>query len=86
MLLSCGIQKTFTLTRNAQIWPRTLNTLLGGTPGFIYLVVADMGGETGLGLDFVNGYAFLERFYTAYDTANKRIGFGVTPFTYARLN
>ncbi|KAF8345438.1 aspartic peptidase A1 [Amanita rubescens] len=78
--------KTFTLTRNAQIWPRALNPYLGGIPGVIYLVVADIGGPTGLGLDFVNGYSFLERFYTAYDTANKRIGFGVTPFTYARVN
>jgi saccharopepsin len=30
------------LTPNAQIWPRALNTAIGGKAGSIYLVVADV--------------------------------------------
>ncbi|KAG6837334.1 hypothetical protein H0H93_011429 [Arthromyces matolae] len=76
----------FELTANAQLWPRSLNTAIGGSASNIYLVVADIGSNTGSGLDFINGYAFLERFYTVFDTANKRIGFATTPFTTATTN
>jgi hypothetical protein len=31
-----------TLTPNAQIWPRALNTFIGGSPDKIYLVIADV--------------------------------------------
>jgi hypothetical protein len=30
------------LTPNAQIWPRALNTAIGGDPESIYLIVADV--------------------------------------------
>ncbi|KAJ7675325.1 aspartic peptidase domain-containing protein [Mycena rosella] len=70
---------TYALTPNAQIWPRSLNTAIGGTASSIYLVVADWGSNSGEGLDFINGYAFLERFYSVFDTANKRVGFATTP-------
>ncbi|KAM6496764.1 aspartic peptidase A1 [Amanita muscaria] len=78
--------KTYSLTPNAQIWPRSLNSAIGGRSSSIYLIVADIGTLTGNGLDFINGYTFLERFYTVYDTANKRIGFATTPFTTATSN
>ncbi|KAJ7361452.1 aspartic peptidase A1 [Mycena albidolilacea] len=77
---------TYALTPNAQIWPRSLNTAIGGTASSIYLVVADWGANSGEGLDFINGYAFLERFYSVFDTANKRIGLATTPFTTATTN
>ncbi|KAG6840770.1 hypothetical protein C0991_004555 [Blastosporella zonata] len=77
---------TFEFTANAQLWPRSLNTAIGGSASNIYLVVADIGTSTGAGLDFINGYAFLERFYTVFDTANKRVGFATTPFTTATTN
>ncbi|KAG6842466.1 hypothetical protein C0991_007596 [Blastosporella zonata] len=77
---------TFEFTANAQLWPRSLNTAIGGSASNIYLVVADIGTTTGAGLDFINGYAFLERFYTVFDTANKRVGFATTPFTSATTN
>ncbi|KAJ7878605.1 aspartic peptidase A1 [Mycena leptocephala] len=77
---------TYALTPNAQIWPRSLNTAIGGTASRIYLVVADWGSNSGEGLDFINGYAFLERFYSVFDTANKRIGLATTPFTTATTN
>ncbi|KAJ7201370.1 family A1 protease [Mycena pura] len=78
--------KTFALTPNAQIWPRSLNTAIGGTAGKIYLIVADIGSVSGLGLDFINGMTFLERFYSVYDTANKRVGIATTPRTTATTN
>ncbi|KZT43813.1 acid protease [Sistotremastrum suecicum HHB10207 ss-3] len=77
---------TFELTPNAQLFPRSLNTQIGGTAGNNYLVVASIGTPTGEGLDFINGYAFLERFYSVFDTANKRVGFATTPFTTATSN
>ncbi|THU97135.1 acid protease, partial [Dendrothele bispora CBS 962.96] len=60
--------RTFSMTPNAQIWPRHLNTMLGGEPGKIYSIVADLGSPNGSGLDFINGFGFLQRFYSVYDT------------------
>lgn len=51
-------QKTYSLTPNAQIWPRSLNTKIGGKDGSIYLVVSDLG-STAAGINFINGYTFL---------------------------
>ena len=45
---------TFELTPNAQIWPRALNSTIGGEEGRIYLVAADLGSESGQGLDFIS--------------------------------
>lgn len=50
---------TYTLTPNAQIWPRSLNTALGGNAKSIYLIIGDIGTISGEGLDFINGYVFL---------------------------
>jgi len=77
---------TQTLTPNGQIWPRALNTAIGGTTSRVYLIVANLGTPSGEGFDFVNGYTFLERFYTVYDTANSRVGFATTPKTTATTN
>ncbi|KAI0257081.1 aspartic peptidase A1 [Lactifluus subvellereus] len=78
--------RTFELTPNAQIWPRALNAFIGGTTDSIYLVVNDIGTPTGAGLDFINGYTFLERFYSVFDTGKHRIGLATTPFTKATCN
>jgi hypothetical protein len=43
----------FELTANAQIWPRALNSTLGGDANKIYLVAADLGSNSGSGLDFI---------------------------------
>ena len=80
------LQATFELTANAQLWPRSLNTDIGGVAGLIYLIVNDLGSPSGEGLDFINGYGFLERFYSVFDTANKRVGLATTPFTHATTN
>ena len=80
------LQTTFELTPNAQIWPRALNSEIGGTAGVIYLIVGDLRRNSGQGLDFVNGQTFLERFYSVFDTANQRVGLATTPFTDATTN
>ena len=77
---------SFGLTANGQIWPRTLNTFIGGSSSSIYLVVNDLGSPSGSGLDFINGYTFLERFYSVYDTTNNRVGLATTSFTTATTN
>ncbi|KAJ7785099.1 aspartic peptidase domain-containing protein [Mycena maculata] len=77
---------TYSLTPNAQIWPRALNSAIGGNSNSIYLVVSDLGSPSGEGLDFINGFAFLERFYSVFDTGNQQVGFATTPFTTATTN
>ncbi|KAI0643937.1 acid protease [Trametes meyenii] len=77
---------TFELTANAQIWPRALNTAIGGNANSVYLIVGDIGTRSGQGLDFINGLTFLERFYAVFDTANSRVGIANTPFTTATTN
>lgn len=42
--------------------------------------------ESGQGLDFINGYAFLERFYSVYDTTNQRVGLAPTENTFSVIN
>jgi len=77
---------TFELTPNAQMWPRSLNTFIGGEANSTYLVVSDLGSVSGAPeLNFVAGYTFLERFYTVYDTDHNRVGIANTNFTYATI-
>ncbi|KAG1820843.1 aspartic peptidase domain-containing protein [Suillus subaureus] len=77
---------TYELTPNGQIWPRSLNSAIEGTTDGIYLIVSSTGSLSGSGLDFTNGYCFLERFYSVYDTTNSRVGFATTKYTYATTN
>ncbi|KAG6327917.1 hypothetical protein ID866_11172 [Astraeus odoratus] len=78
--------KTYALTPNGQIWPRSLNTAIGGSTSYVYLMVADSQTDSGSGLDFTNGQAFHERFYVVYDADNSRVGFATTPYTDATAN
>jgi len=77
---------SYDLSPNAQIWPRSLNVAIGGSADSIYLVVGDIGSSLGSGLDFINGYTFLERYYSIFDTANGRVGFALTAHTNATTN
>ncbi|KAI9070304.1 family A1 protease [Trametes sanguinea] len=77
---------TFEFTPNAQIWPRALNTVIGGTTDAIYLVINDIGTPSGEGLDFIDGMTFLERFYYVFDIANSQVGLANTAFTHATTN
>ncbi|KIM81522.1 hypothetical protein PILCRDRAFT_8583 [Piloderma croceum F 1598] len=76
----------YPLSQNAQIWPRALNNLIGGQDGSIFLIVSDLGEAPGTGFDFVDGFAFLQRFYSVFDTTNKQIGLAFTPDTFALSN
>ncbi|KAH9934569.1 aspartic peptidase A1 [Epithele typhae] len=76
----------YELIPNAQIWPRALNPAIGGAPDSVYLIVADMGSVSGLGLDFINGMAFLERYYMVYDVGGSRAGLAQTANTFSEIN
>jgi len=77
---------TYEFPPNACIWPRSLNSDIGGSAGNIYLIIKDIGATSGHGLDFILGVKFLERFYSVYDTTNARVGFATTSFTSATSN
>ncbi|QRV79816.1 aspartyl protease [Ceratobasidium sp. AG-Ba] len=78
---------SYEFTPNAQLWPRALNTALGGKADAYYSVVGALSDfEADSGSSFINGYVFLERFYTAYDQSKRRIGFATTPATYSNVN
>ncbi|OCH86421.1 aspartic peptidase A1 [Obba rivulosa] len=76
----------FEFTPDAQIWPRSLNSQIGGSDDNIYIMVGDNGSPSGSGLDFTNGLAWLERFYFVYDSGNNQAGFANTPFTNSTSN
>jgi cathepsin E len=80
------MQVTHEFTANAQLWPRALNTAIGGNTNNIYLIVGSIGTPSGEGFDFVDGMVFLERFYSVFDSANGSVGFASTPFTTATTN
>ncbi|KAG1825025.1 acid protease [Suillus variegatus] len=77
---------TYEFTPNAQIWPRGLNSTLGGNEGQIYLIVSDLGSNVGSGLDFINGFGWIQRYYTLFDTGNKQLGLATTAYTDADTN
>ncbi|OCH85904.1 acid protease [Obba rivulosa] len=77
---------TFEFTANAQIWPRSLNTAIGGNANTIYLIATDIGTDTGSGLDFINGMVWLERFFLVYDVGAGEVGLATTTFTDATTN
>ncbi|KAI5119243.1 hypothetical protein M0805_008794 [Coniferiporia weirii] len=77
---------SFEFTKNAQTWPRALNTAIGGTADSIYLIVSDLGASSVEGFSFVNGFVFLERFYSVFDTTNSQVGFASTAHTLDTTN
>jgi hypothetical protein len=71
---------TFELTPNAQILPRV------PPADRMYLAIGNLGPGFVPELGFICGMAFLERFYSVFDTAHNRIGLAATPFTHADTN
>ncbi|CAE7186075.1 unnamed protein product [Rhizoctonia solani] len=68
--------KPYEFTSQAQLWPRELNRLIGGKENIYYSVINWLNEDSAaMGLNFVGGYAFLQRVYTAYDASNLKIGF-----------
>ncbi|KAG2368812.1 aspartic proteinase [Suillus spraguei] len=78
--------ETYSLSPNGQIWPRSLNSHISGSSNGIYLIVTNLGTPSGQGFDFINGYTFLQRFYSVFDSGNSRVGFAKTSFTDATTN
>ncbi|CAO3666846.1 unnamed protein product [Umbelopsis ramanniana] len=79
-----GIKYEF--TPNAQIFPRNLNTRVGGDANKIYLIISERAPIPGSNFGFVLGQTFMERFYVTFDAGNNRIGFATTEFTNATSN
>ncbi|KAI0733299.1 aspartic peptidase domain-containing protein [Fomitopsis betulina] len=78
---------TYTFTPNAQIWPRSLNSAIGGSDDYVYLLVQDVGFLSELlGLDFINGQTWLERYYFVYNSDSNQVGFATTSHTYDTSN
>ena len=76
----------FEFIPNAQIWPRALNTNIGGQEDSIYLAIIDIGTNRDGILDFMMGLPVLERLYTVFDSGNSRVGFATTQNTNAIIN
>ena len=74
---------SYELNANAQVSPRTLNTLQGGDTDHLYLVVFDLGHYDFAAQGFTVGMAFLERYYSIFDNDYPRVGFARTRFTNA---
>jgi hypothetical protein len=53
-----GDQK-YEFTKNAQIWPRRLNSMLNGEEGKIYLITSDLGMAGSGGIDFISEFYFI---------------------------
>ncbi|KAG2358001.1 aspartic peptidase domain-containing protein [Suillus spraguei] len=79
-------EQIYSLNANAQIWPRALNHMVSGGQDDIFLVVRSLDTPSGTGVDFINGYVFLQRFYTVFDAGRSRIGFAKTQLTDATSN
>ena len=71
---------------DAILTQRALNTAIGGNANSVYLIVGSIGTPTGEGLDFIDGYTFLERFYSVFDMSNNRVGFAGTQNTGSTTN
>lgn len=63
-----------------------LNTAIGGSTDYVYLVVSDMGSSGETGLEFINGMTWLERYYFVYDAGSSQVGFATTQYTDATTN
>ncbi|KAG2358899.1 aspartic peptidase domain-containing protein [Suillus spraguei] len=79
-------EETYSLTRNAQIWPRSLNHIVFGNHNDVFLVVKSLLTPSGTRCNFVMGQVFLQRFYTVFDADKSRIGFAQTSYTDAMTN
>ncbi|KAG2355832.1 aspartic peptidase domain-containing protein [Suillus spraguei] len=75
--------QTYSLVPNAQIWPRHLNSRIGGVSTSIYLVFKSE--PTGI-IAFSLGYVFLQRFYSVFDSTRSCVGFATTGWTDAITN
>ncbi|KAG2354355.1 aspartic peptidase domain-containing protein [Suillus spraguei] len=79
--------RIYTLSPNAQIWPRSLNHIVFGVDhDDIFLVIKTLPANSGTECNFIIGYVFLQRFYTVFDAHRSRVGFAETEHTYDDTN
>ncbi|KAJ3973543.1 acid protease [Lentinula raphanica] len=87
-----GETQHFDLTPNAQLFPRALNTEIGGSADGIFLIVASSGSSAASEVGCIMGQSFLQRTYSAFVTPSGdssgagTVGFATTPFTDATTN
>ncbi|KAF8448784.1 acid protease [Boletus edulis BED1] len=74
--------RVFSMDVAAQLIPTDQNTAWGGVSGKQYGVVANLGSNSGEGLDFIIGQKFMERYYAVFDTDANRVGFAQTNNTF----
>jgi len=79
-------EETYEFTKNAQIWPRSLNYAIGGTDDRVYLIIGQSERLEQQGLGFVNGQTFLERFFHIFNGDERVFGIATTEYTYAETN
>ncbi|CAE7154039.1 unnamed protein product [Rhizoctonia solani] len=78
---------SYEFTPNAQLLPRSLNVKVRGKANAYYSLIGSLtDDEVEVGVNFINGYVFSHRFYTAYDVSNSKIGFATTSSTYANVD
>jgi hypothetical protein len=68
----------FSMDPAAQLIPQDQNNAWGGQTGVQYGVVANLGADSGEGLDFILGQKFMEVFYAVFDADDNRVGFAYT--------
>ncbi|RDB14668.1 hypothetical protein Hypma_016346 [Hypsizygus marmoreus] len=78
LFLTVGSEKSERVS-DAQIWPHASNSIIGEQEDKICLIIADLGSNNGGGLVFINGFAFLQRFHSVYDTMKCQVGFAIPP-------
>ncbi|KAH7909946.1 acid protease [Hygrophoropsis aurantiaca] len=72
----------FSMDVAAQLIPTDQNTAWGGETGVQYGVVANLGTDSGEGLDFIVGQKFMEKYYAIFDTDHSQVGFAYTDHTF----
>lgn len=77
---------TFEFTPNAQIFPHSFLSEIGVNPNSTFLIIGDAGPTITQQIGFINGFVFLQRFYSIFDLQNARIGFATNEQTFSTSN
>ncbi|EJD02530.1 acid protease [Fomitiporia mediterranea MF3/22] len=64
----------FEIPPEEQIWPQALNDVAGGPPDDCYMVYVELASDSGIDISLINGFTWLQHFYTVLDAENRRIG------------
>ena len=77
-----------TLSSQTYVFPSPAPTSFSYSPTLVthICLTLQLGSNSGEGFDFINGYTFLERYYSVFDTTNNRVGFASTSETFSTIN